>query len=151
MLKKIVGKLWSKTPRFARLRIIRVTQKKFTASVAAVIFNENREVLLLDHVLRPFSNWGLPGGFIDGGEQPEDAIKREIYEETGLNLTNEKVFKIRTLGKHIEIIFTAEATGTAEVKSREIHGLNWFEINKMPENMSLSQKNLIAEVLSEKH
>lgn len=151
MLKKIVGKLWRKTPRFARLIIIRVTQKKFTASVAALIINENREVLLLDHVLRPFSNWGLPGGFINAGEQPEDAIKREIYEETGLELINAKLFQIRTLGQHIEIMFTAEAVGIAEVKSREIHGFGWFKVNEMPENMSPAQKNLIADILSKEN
>jgi NUDIX domain len=69
MLKKLVGKIWRKTPHFIRLRIIRLSQTKFTVSVGAVVLNEKGEILLLDHVLRPASGWGIPGGFINGGEQ----------------------------------------------------------------------------------
>jgi ADP-ribose pyrophosphatase YjhB (NUDIX family) len=150
MLKKIVGKIWSKTPGSVRLRIIRLTQKKFTASVAAVITNKKQEILLLDHVFRPFSNWGLPGGFIETGEQPEDAIEREIFEETGLKLENIQMFRIRNLSRHIEILYTAESKGIATVKSREINGLGWFRVDEMPENMSPVQKAIIKKVLDQK-
>lgn len=150
MLKKIVGKIWSSTPKFLRLRVIRLTQKKFTASVAAVIINEQNEVLLLDHVLRPFSSWGLPGGFMEGGEQPENAIKREIYEETGLELEAIKIFRVRTLGRHLEILFSAEPKGTARVKSREIKDFGWFKPDELPEKMSAGQKEIIKKVLAEK-
>ncbi len=150
MLKKTVGKLWKNTPKFLRLRVIRLTQKKFTASVAAVIVNEKREVLLLDHVLRPLSSWGLPGGFMETGEQPENAIKREIYEETGLELEELKMFRVRTLSRHIEILFTAKAKGTAYVKSREINDFGWFRIDNMPEKMSSAQKAIITRILDEK-
>jgi ADP-ribose pyrophosphatase YjhB (NUDIX family) len=77
---KIVGRIWRKLPASVRMKIVRVTQKKFTASVAAIVQNEKGEVLLLDHVLRPASGWGIPGGFLDFGEQPIDAVKRELRE-----------------------------------------------------------------------
>jgi ADP-ribose pyrophosphatase YjhB (NUDIX family) len=104
--------------------------------------------LLLDHVLRPYSSWGLPGGFMETGEQPESAIKREIYEETGLKLENIKFFRIRTLGRHIEILFTAKAKGIASVKSREINDLGWFKPDELPEKLSLAQKEIIRNFLS---
>ncbi len=130
-----------------RLRVIRVTQEKFTVSVAAVITNERGQILLLDHVLRPFFNWGIPGGFVEAGEQPEAAIRREIREETGLELTNIEMFRVRTIKRHVEIMFRAAATGKGEVKSREINALGWFEIGAMPNEMSRVQKSLIEEVL----
>lgn len=36
--------------------------------------------------------WDLPGGFIEAGEYPEDSIRREILEETGLTVSDLKVF-----------------------------------------------------------
>lgn len=148
MLKKSVGLIWSKTPYFLRMRIIRATQPKFTVSVAAVITNEKREVLLLDHVLRPFSSWGLPGGFIEVGEQPENAIRRELFEETGLELLESEMIRLHTSRRHIEILFRARSEGVAIVKSREIKDVGWFAVGAMPEQMSAAQKRLIEEVLS---
>jgi len=136
-------------PGWMRLRIIRATQSKFTVSAAAIITNDQREVLLLNHAFRPFSGWGLPGGFVTIHEQPEDAIRREIREETGLELDDLTMFRVRTIRKHVEILVTATATGTAEVKSpREIIELGWFNVDSMPENLSSSQKKLVRDVLS---
>jgi len=149
MLKKFIGFIWRKMPYFMRLRIIRTTQEKFTVSVAAIITNERNEILLLNHVLRPFSSWGIPGGFVEANEQPDAAIRREIREETGLELTNLEMIRVRTIKRHVEILFRAAATGKGEVKSREINALGWFEIGQMPEQMSRVQKSLIEEVLKE--
>lgn len=147
MLKNLVGKIWQKIPRSARLKIIRGTQQKFTASVGAVILDENDKILLLDHVLRPTSGWGIPGGFMNPHEQPESSIKREIFEETGLELTDIKMIWVRTIGKHIEILFRAKAKGTASVKSHEIREVSWFAIDDLPEKMTETQKWIVKEVL----
>ena len=147
-MRKIIGLIWQKTPYFLRMRVIRATQEKFTVSVAAIITNERNEVLLLKHVLRPFSSWGIPGGFIEAGEQPADAIRRELLEETGLELSFAEIICVRTIKRHVEILFRARSIGKGEVKSREISDLGWYEIGKMPDGMSRIQKVLIEEVLS---
>lgn len=147
MLKKSVGLIWEKTPYFLRVRLIRATQPKFTVSVAAIITNERSEVLLLDHVLRPYFSWGIPGGFIEAGEQPENAVRREIREETGLELAQTEMIRIRTINRHVEILFRARANGAATVKSREINDLGWFAAGEMPKQMSRTQKQLIEQVL----
>jgi len=134
-------------PPSLRMTIIRTTQEKFTVSVAAIIINENDEVLLLDHVLRPASSWGFPGGFIEHGEQPADGVKRELFEETGLELTDIELFRMQTIVRHIEILFRAKAVGTASVKSREIKAVGWFKIGEMPENMSRKQKTIVEKLL----
>jgi ADP-ribose pyrophosphatase YjhB (NUDIX family) len=147
MLKKSAGLIWRNIPYFLRARIIRATQANFTASVAVIITNEKDEVLLLDHVLRSVCSWGIPGGFIEAGEQPESAARREIREEVGLELDSAELIRIRTINRHIEILFRARATGEAAVKSREINALGWFAIGEMPEQMSAAQKRLVAQVL----
>lgn len=126
---------------------MRVTQSEFTVSVAAVIENESGKVLLLNHVLRLDSGWGIPGGFMNRNEQPEEAVRRELREETGLELKNIKLFRARTFKRHVEILFHAQSDGIAEVKSPEINSLDWFEIDKMPEKMNQNQKQIIKNLL----
>lgn len=148
MLKKIVGKIWRKTPNFFKRKAIRLSQSKFTVSVGAVILNDKDEILLLDHVLRPASGWGIPGGFMNFAEQPHEGIKREIFEETGLEIEDVEMLWVRTLNRHIEMIFRARGKGKAQVKSREINSLGWFKFEEMPAEMSRGQREIIKKVLS---
>lgn len=134
-----------------RQRIIRTTQSKFTASVAVVIENEAGEVLLLDHVLRPASGWGIPGGFLAFGEQPFEAVKRELREETGIELTDVEIFQARTINRHIEILFRAKTNDTAEVKSREINAVGWFTIDNLPKKMNRTQKSIVEKILKQQN
>lgn len=130
-------------PRFARQKIVRTTQSKFTISVAALIINEKSEILLLDHVLRVGSGWGFPGGFVNQSEQLEQALTREVREETNLKLENVKFLQARTIDRHVEILFSATAKGAAKINSREIKSFGWFGSEALPENMSRRQKTII--------
>lgn len=54
--------------------------------VAAYAVIERRGKILLTHWRRGYLHgWTLPGGGLDPGEDPKDAVIREILEETGLN------------------------------------------------------------------
>lgn len=134
-------------PRGARQLVSRSVQVKFTVSAAGIITNDAGEVLLLDHVLRPDSGWGIPGGFMDLGEQPEAAFRREIIEETGIEVRDVVLHRIRTLRRHIEVIFVAKGVGEPRVMSREIRRLGWFAVDALPSEMSLDQQFLITKAL----
>jgi ADP-ribose pyrophosphatase YjhB (NUDIX family) len=57
------------------------------STVGALIFNPAREVLMIR--THKWSNlWGIPGGKIKWGETAEDALRREIREETALEISN---------------------------------------------------------------
>jgi len=143
----LASKIWKAlTPSF-RTRLVRVTQPKFTVSVAAVVTNPEGKVLLLKHVLRPAADWGIPGGFMEADEQPHDAIRRELLEETGLELQEVNMLRVRTMARHIEILFRARANGEGEVRSREITKLGWYDPEDMPKGTAGIQKHLIEEIL----
>jgi 8-oxo-dGTP pyrophosphatase MutT (NUDIX family) len=60
-------------------------------AVGAVIHNEEGEILL---VYTTDDMWGTPGGGVDPGEQPADAVVREVFEEVGLRVVPERVLSI---------------------------------------------------------
>lgn len=62
---------------------------------ADILVIHDSELLLLRRAnyLKNFrGKWCLPGGHIDKNEQPQHAIKRELYEETKINLLDEPTF-----------------------------------------------------------
>ena len=61
----------------------------FIPSAAAVVINEMGEVLLQRR--SDDGTWCLPGGSIDPGEEPADAVIREVQEETGLEVIPERI------------------------------------------------------------
>jgi len=148
MLKKAIRRLWRIIPSNTRAKLARATQTSFTVSAAAIVSNEKNEVLLLNHVLRPFSGWGFPGGFIEKGEQAENAIRREIREEIGIELSQLQLYTVRTVGTHIEILFFARADGEPSVNSAEIMEVRWFPFDEVPEEVAGTQKQQMRDAFS---
>jgi 8-oxo-dGTP diphosphatase len=59
--------------------------------VGALIF-DGRKVLLIERGNPPLAGyWSLPGGAVETGERLEDALVREIEEETGLNISVDSI------------------------------------------------------------
>lgn len=62
------------------------------AAVGGLIVNDAGELLLVRRAKNPgLGKWGLPGGFVDRGEPIEDALRREITEETNLAVTSTRL------------------------------------------------------------
>ncbi len=68
-----------------------------------VIINEQQQVLL--ELRSDFNVWGLPGGSADPGEDIEQTINREVFEETGLVISDVQVFGFSSSPKYEKITF----------------------------------------------
>ena len=154
MLKSLVGRVWRGSPRFLKRAGVWLTQARFAVTAGAVVSDERGRVLLLRHVLRKGSGWGVPGGFLNAGEQPEEAVRRELREETGLELDRVELALVRSLGhvRQVEIIFRctmrAAALGGLE-KGFEIDRAEWFARDALPGGLPADQRRLIERVLGD--
>lgn len=114
-------------------------------TVDAIIFLKEKndtKVLLIKRKHNPFAEcWAFPGGFVDKDEDVDDAIYRELNEETMLQ--NIKLKQLQTFGKPgrdprghvVSVVYygftTAEnSKATAADDAKEAQ---WFSINELPD------------------
>lgn len=124
---------------------MRLTQERFTVTAGAIIFNDAKEVLLLKHRFRAGSGWGIPGGFLEAGEHPEQAVRRELREEVGLEIDHVEIFTARTFRKprQVEILFRARANANVSSQTMEVERAAWFALNSLPNGLPKDQRDLI--------
>ncbi len=59
----------------------------YLAVDAVIVYPEKRKIVLIKRKKEPFRDfWALPGGFVEWGETVENACKREVKEETSLDV-----------------------------------------------------------------
>jgi 8-oxo-dGTP diphosphatase len=150
MLTQFLGAIWRRLPGSVRRRLVRLGQRRFTVTAAAMIFDDEGRILLLEHVFRPDHGWGVPGGFLSQGEQPEAALRRELREEIGIEVESVEMLFARTLPgpPQLEIYFRARAIGRPEPCSFEIKSAGWFSIDDLPPGLSNDQRRLIRRALA---
>jgi len=121
---------------------MRLAHTRFTVTAGAVIFNDKREVLLLKHRFRAGSGWGLPGGFMEQGEQPIEALRRELREEIGLELDDVEVFAARSFRKpkQVEVLFRARANARVKSLTIEVERAEWFALDSLPKGLPRDQR-----------
>jgi len=100
-------------------------------SVTGVVIRENK-VLLARHTYG--SGKGLyivPGGYVEYGEMPQDAVKREIFEETKIVAEPKNIIGIRFNEKDWYVAFSAEyVSGEATSDEDENDEVVWMDIEE---------------------
>ena len=106
-------------------------------AVDCIILIDGR--VLLIHRRNPPHGWALPGGFVEYGETVEDAVRREMKEETGLELQDLRQFRVYSdpardaRGHVVSVVFTARGVGKPEAGD-DADRYRLIDLNDVPES-----------------
>ncbi|MEN1935955.1 NUDIX hydrolase [Paenibacillus sp. 102] len=126
------------------------------AGVAVAVLNEQGQILLQK---RKSGVWGVPGGFMELGESTEEAGRREVLEETGIEIgkldlvdifSGEEFFVKLPNGDEFYPITIAYMSkeikgGNLQADGTESLEVKFFSLNQLPENISPFIKKLMQQ------
>jgi len=150
VMKSLLLKIWKALPNSELLRgsLIWLITPKFLVGVVGVVKNPAGQVLLLKHTYRDKYPWGLPGGWLKRGELPAQALKREIFEETGMTI--EVIRPLIVEGDdewpRVDLVFLCTAKDGVFSASEEVSSAKFFNIDNLPEILP-SQKKIIQKIM----
>lgn len=121
----------------------------FTIGVFAIIFDEQRRVLLCHR--NDYDLWNLPGGGLEIGESPWDGVIREVKEEVGLDVEVVRLQGVYSKPDKNEIVFSfiCKHIGGKMTLTDEADLIQYFPFEDMPKNTSPNQLARIKDALSE--
>src|SRR5579863_8402339 len=105
--------------------------------VAALIFQDDKILVCqrTRHQTMPLK-WEFPGGKIEEGEQPRDALRRELEEELGIDATiAEEVARFRheyPNGGAVELLFYVVKEYKGELENKIFRDLRWATRAELP-------------------
>jgi len=119
--------------------------------VTALIVKEGR-VLLTKRCIEPGKNkWDLVGGFLEKGEHPDIALKREVKEELGIQVVESQFFGffMDEYGKNgdstLNIAYMCQITGEPRIQVDEFNEIKWFTLSDLPGDYAFKNVSDILE------
>ncbi len=115
----------------------------FTNSACAVaaIIVKNQQIMLVRRAVNPWKGMlDLPGGFVDPGEGAEEALRRELKEELGIEVSDMRYYRSaanRYLFSNY-MVMTTDLSFIVEVDAEnfdakdDIDSIEWYDINAIP-------------------
>jgi mutator protein MutT len=108
---------------------------------SGVVVDDQGRVLLSKRAKDPFAGkWDLPGGFLEAGEHPLDGLKRELHEEAGIGIGDERLLGIwmdryEYRGRFVatlNIYYTARLMEGAPEPADDVSEFGWFAADDVP-------------------
>lgn len=107
-----------------------------SVSVAGVVVRDDGRILVIRRADN--GNWEPPGGVLELDESPEDGVRREVHEETGLKVHAERltgIYKNITRGV-VALVFRCRVEGGHEQLSEESTAVEWLTAAEISDRMA---------------
>ena len=101
-----------------------------------VLVSESDRLLFVQRGAEPqIGKWCFPGGYVDRGEQVEAAARREVREETGLQVQIKRLIGLYSLEANPVIVaaYLGSVHGGELVAGTDAQDAGWFAANDLPE------------------
>jgi len=105
--------------------------------VAAAVIEDEGRVLLVRRDIEPGRGlWGLPGGFVDWDEHPEEAMVRECQEEVGIRVEALELLTVLHIRQAddgiVGLFYRARLVDGQPAAGDEVQQVGWFIPNRLP-------------------
>ncbi len=127
--------IWKRLPFWLQGILSRIIRPSFQVFAAAAIFDQDQKILLEKLTYQDVYSWGLPGGNVDTGEEPEDAVVREVKEEIGFDVEVKKLLMAKNANaKHIlGLFYWCEIIGGHFSPTLEVSEIKYFALDDLPD------------------
>lgn len=140
-------RLYRRLPALVTAPVVHLLTPSFTMGAIAVVEYDGKILALRQLHRRGLS---LPGGLVDRGETPQQAVVREVREETGLQVTSGAVYAVSVAPRRrqIDVIFRIECTQEPPVRpASEATSYEWIDPTQWSlENADKSTRRIIQAV-----
>jgi ADP-ribose pyrophosphatase YjhB (NUDIX family) len=149
-LKKLLALIYRCTPAWVTRVLLRNVNTTFSMGAAGVFFAADGTVLVQRHVYRHQYPWGLPSGFLNAGETPEQGAVRELKEESGFDGAAEGVIGLYHIHpRHLEFAVRGTVDRTQLPRlSHEIFEIAFVAPDDLPEAMPPDQKAMVRRAMT---
>ncbi len=119
----------------------------FRIGVNALIFDSEGRILLGHR--RDINWWNLPGGGMEAGETVDEAVRREVYEETGLEVKVEQLVGVYSKPQKQEVVLTflCHPIGGTLRATEEARENRYFAPGSLPHNILPKHRQRIEDAI----
>lgn len=121
-------------------------------TVDGIILKNNR-ILLIKRRNPPFKGkWAFPGGFVEYGEKTEDAVIREVLEETGLETKIKDLIGVYSdpnrdpRGHTVSVVYLLDVCAGFLNGADDAYEAKFFDLDKLPE-LAFDHEIIVKDVL----
>ena len=121
-------------------------------SIDAVIIKDGKVLLVQRGTVPDKGLWATPGGYVEWDESAEEAVIREVKEETGLDIKETKLVGVyssplRHPNQVINIVFLTTVNDGEIKNGDDAEDNKWFPLASLPKKMAFDHKQNIQDAI----